>query len=446
MIPIALAVGAALDNSSASAFGQSILTKMSWRLLPLIGLGYCIAYIDRVNISFAAFQMNRDLHFSAAVYGLGGGLFFLSYALFEVPSNLLLVRFGARRWIARIMLTWGVVAAGMMFVRTPAQFYVMRFLLGLAEAGFFPGVIFYLTQWFPADYRGRAISRFYIAWPLSSVVMGAVAGLLLNLQGRLGLAGWQWLFLLEGLPALLMSVVIFYALPDRPRDAPWLSVMEKDWLETRLAADAAALGGREGHRAWRVLQNPLVLQLAAVQFLVLGSFYAFNLSAPLLLDGVTHLGAAKVGYLVAGAGLLAAGAMIFNGWHSDLSHERYWHICVPLALMACAYGAMSVTTSPALFAAAYAVATMGNMAVAAVAWLVPGDIIHPREMAVSVAAINAIGQTGSFVSPYVWGLARDHTGSFHAGLMVLPLPFLLAAMIVLAVRHTAMAERRKTGI
>jgi MFS transporter, ACS family, tartrate transporter len=410
---------------------------MSWRLLPLIGLGYCIAYIDRVNISFAALQMNQDLHFSAAVYGLGGGLFFLSYALFEVPSNLLLVRFGARRWIARIMLTWGVVAAGMMFVRTPMQFYVMRFLLGLAEAGFFPGVIFYLTEWFPADYRGRAISRFYIAWPLSSVVMGGVAGMLLNMQGRLGLAGWQWLFLLEGLPALLMSGIIFCFLPDRPGDAHWLTAAEKDWLETQLAADAAALGGREVHRAWRVLQNPLVLQLAAVQFLVLGSFYAFNLSAPAILDGVTHIGAAKVGYLVAGGGLLAAGAMIFNGWHSDLSRERYYHICVPLALMAGAYATMSVTASPAIFVAAYAIATMGNMAVAAVAWLVPGDIIHPREMAVSIAAINAIGQTGSFVSPYLWGLARDHTGSFHLGLTVLPLPFLLAAVIMLIVRHSA---------
>ena len=206
----------------ADAAEKPVLSKLSWRLLPLIALGYGISFMDRVNISFAALQMNQDLHFSATIYGLGGGLFFVSYALFEVPSNLLLVRFGARRWITRIMLTWGALAAGMMFVRTPLQFYVMRFLLGLAEAGFFPGIILYLSHWFPAGYRGRAISRFYIAWPLSSVFMGAVAGALLNLQGRLGLAGWQWLFLLEGLPAVAMSVVVFRLLPDRPRDAPWL--------------------------------------------------------------------------------------------------------------------------------------------------------------------------------------------------------------------------------
>ena len=172
--------------------GVPALKKASWRILPLLFLGYGIAYIDRVNISFASLQMNQDLHFSAAVYGLGGGLFFLSYALFEVPSNLLLMRFGARRWIARIMMTWGAIAVCMMFVRTPAQFYCMRFFLGLAEAGFFPGVLFFLTQWFPAEYRGRAVSRFYIALPLSAAIMGAISGSLLNLNGQFGLAGWQW--------------------------------------------------------------------------------------------------------------------------------------------------------------------------------------------------------------------------------------------------------------
>ncbi len=426
--------------TDAGILQKSILAKVSWRLLPLIGLGYGIAFMDRVNISFAALQMNRDLHFSNAVYGLGGGLFFLSYALFEVPSNLLLVRFGARRWIARIMLTWGLLAAGMMFVRTPLQFYVMRFLLGLAEAGFFPGVILYLTHWFPADYRGRAISRFYIAWPLSSVFMGAVAGALLNLHGRLGLAGWQWLFLLEGLPAVAMSAVIFRLLPDRPRDARWLSSEEASWIEERLAADTVALGGRESHDAWGVLRNPLVLQLAAVNFLVLGAYYAFNLSAPVILDGITHLGAAKVGYLVAGASLLGAGAMLFNGWHADIRRERYYHLCIPLGLMAAAYAVMSLTASPLVFVAGYFVAIIANMAVVAVIWLLPGYLIHPRAMAVSVATINAIGQSGSFISPYLWGLARDHTGGVHLGLSVLPLPFLLAAIIVLVMRRAGPAQ------
>src|SRR5437660_5576264 len=193
---------------SDEALERSAVAKASWRLLPLIALGYGISYVDRVNISFAALQMNRDLHFSATIYGLGGGLFFLGYALFEIPSNLMLVRFGARRWIARIMFTWGLLAVGMMFVRSPMQFYIMRFLLGVAEAGFFPGVLYYLSGWFPVAQRGRAVSRFYVAVPLASVVMGGVSGQLLALDGIGQLQGWQWLFLAEGLPSVLMAFLL----------------------------------------------------------------------------------------------------------------------------------------------------------------------------------------------------------------------------------------------
>jgi MFS transporter, ACS family, tartrate transporter len=216
------------------------IRKISLHLLPIIALGYGISYIDRANVSFAALRMNRDLHFSNSTYGLGAGLFFLSYAICELPSNLLLVRVGARRWIARIMFTWGVLAVGMMFVHTPIQFYTMRLLLGAAEAGFFPGVVFYLTQWFPANMHARAVSRFYVAVPLSSVLMGFVAGWLLNLHGRLGLAGWQWLFLIEGLPAIILSFIFLVYLPDRPEDAKWLTSEERDWLLNRVRQERPA--------------------------------------------------------------------------------------------------------------------------------------------------------------------------------------------------------------
>jgi len=210
-------------DQSESTIGASALRKASVRLIPLIAVAYGVAYTDRVNISFAALQMNRDLHFSASAYGFGAGLFFLSYAACEIPSNLLLVRFGASRWIARIMLTWGLLAMGMMFVKTPREFYVVRFLLGMSEAGFFPGIVFYLSQWFPASVRARTVSRFYVALPLSSVFMGGLAGVLLNLQGRLGLAGWQWLFLAEGFPAILLSVIFLFFLPNTPADARWFT-------------------------------------------------------------------------------------------------------------------------------------------------------------------------------------------------------------------------------
>ncbi len=236
MSAIGLEAGAASSSERDHAIGVSAQRKAAIRLLPIISIGYGLAYMDRINISFASLRMNSDLHFSATVYGLGAGLFFIGYALCEVPSNLLLLRFGPKRWLARIMLTWGLLAAAMMFVRTPWQFYGVRLLLGMAEAGFFPGVIYYLTLWFPAKMRARAVSRFYIALPLSSVLMGAVAGWLMGLQGTLGLAGWQWLFLVEGLPAALFSFVFLWMLPDGPMQAEWLTVEERMWLKRQLDA------------------------------------------------------------------------------------------------------------------------------------------------------------------------------------------------------------------
>src|ERR1700733_1145506 len=256
------------------AIGRAAQRKAGLRLLPVISIGYGLAYIDRLNLSFASLQMNRDLHFSASVYGLGAGLFFIGYALFELPSNLLLLRFGAKRWLARIMFTWGLLAAAMMFVRTPFEFNAVRFLLGIAEAGFFPGVIYYLTLWFPARARARAVSRFYVALPLSSVAMGSVAGWLLGLGGKFGLSGWQWLFLLEGLPAAAFSLVILKMLPDNPAKAAWLHTAEKAWLEGQLKANGeqAHLGHSAG--VMQALLEPKVWMIGAYFFFALTTSYA----------------------------------------------------------------------------------------------------------------------------------------------------------------------------
>ena len=239
------------DPAAEDDLARATTDKVFWRILPVNLVAYLFAYMDRVNISFAALTMNADLKFSATVYGLGAGVFFLGYALFEVPSNLMLVRFGARTWIARIMITWGLLSAAMMFVRTPAAFYTMRFLLGAAEAGFFPGVIYYFSGWFPMAWRGRAVSRFYVASPLASVVMGAISGPLLGLSGVAHLRGWQWLFLGQGLPAVLAGLMVWRLLPDSPRAAAWLSAPQKAWLEGRLARDAAAMESRRGARRFR---------------------------------------------------------------------------------------------------------------------------------------------------------------------------------------------------
>jgi ACS family tartrate transporter-like MFS transporter len=292
--------------------------------------------------------MNAQLGFTASVYGFGGGLFFISYALLEIPSNLALARVGARRWLARIMITWGLLAAAMMFVRTPTQFYALRFLLGAAEAGFFPGAVFYLMSWFPAAFRGRAISRFYVAYPLSNVAMGAVAGALLGLHGQLGLAGWQWLFLVEGIPAMVLSLVFLLFLPESPEKAGWLTGDEKRWIGEALASDRAAQAVEPDPGLGPTLRSPLIIALGLVTLLYLGTGYAFNLSAPLLLTAATGLDATRVGFLVAAGGLLGAAAMLVTSARSDRRLERHWQSGLEVARWLQAQPQVSRVIHPAL--------------------------------------------------------------------------------------------------
>lgn len=418
---------------------RGAIRAIGWRLLPLIGAGYLASFMDRVNIGFAAPQMNAQLGFTASVYGFGAGLFFISYALLEVPSNLALARVGARRWLARIMITWGLIAMATAFVRTSQQFYLARFALGAAEAGFFPGVIYYLSLWFPQAYRGRAISRFYVAAPLASLVMGGLAGALLSLEGRLGLHGWQWLLIVEGAPAAILAVVYLLFLPDRPGDAAWLTPAQKAWLEARLAADAARTGPPDDNLL-KALVRPPVLLMTLANFLYLGPFYAFTLSAPAILALKTGLDATHVGYLVAAAGVTGAFGMIFNGWLADRRGDPLLHTALPLLLVAAGFAALAAFHAPVVAMAAYLAAMCAYFAIGAAIWLAPAAIIHPRSLAVSVAAINGVAQLGSFLFPWLWGLAKDATGGYQAGLSVLPLAFLGGAGTVLALRQ---ARRRR---
>jgi len=420
---------------SEAELERSTIRAISWRLLPLILLGYLASYMDRVNISFAAPTMNAQLGFTASVYGFGGGLFFISYALLEIPSNLALARVGARRWLARIMITWGLVAMSMALVRTPWQFYLVRFLLGAAEAGFFPGVIYYLGLWFPRAYRGRAISRFYIAAPLASVVMGAVAGGLLGLDGHFGLKGWQWLLLAEGAPAVILAFVFWRFLPDRPADAPWLSPAQRAWLETRVAADNAAVAAPD-HADLRALVRPAVIALILVNFLYLGPYYAFTLSAPTILREATGLDAAHVGYLVAAGGITGAIGMAVTGWSSDRFRERYLHLAIPLVLAAGCFGIIALGPPPFGVMTAFLAMMACYFGISAAFWLAPGEIVHPRAAALTVAAINGLGQVGSFLFPWLWGVAKDRTGGFHLGLSLLPVAFLGAAAVVMGLRQS----------
>jgi len=412
------------------------IRKISLRLLPIITVGYGISYVDRVNVSFAALQMNRDLHFSASIYGLGAGLFFLSYGICELPSNLLLVRFGARRWIARIMFTWGVLAVGMMFVKTPIQFYAMRLLLGAAEAGFAPGIVFYLTQWFPANMRARAVSRFYVAVPLSSVLMGSIAGVLLNLQGTFGLAGWQWLFLIEGLPAVVLSFVLLLYLPDRPADAKWLTTGELAWLMDRVERERKE--GKIAHTddILRALLDYRVVLLGIIFFCSVGAGYAYSLSAPLIIQKLTGFSAAKVGFVVAGMSLFNALCVVLVPLHSDRAGERFWHIAIPGVFATIGFLVAGLAL-PFIAIPALAIAHAGLLSAHPVILSLPGSFLRDKSAASGIAMICSLGIFGGFLGPIWIGRMRDVTQSYSIGIMSLAIPALLIPAAALLIKRLA---------
>jgi ACS family tartrate transporter-like MFS transporter len=422
----------ALDVAQQNdALAASTQRKASLRLLPVIGVGYCLAYIDRVNISFASLQMNHDLRFSATTYSIGAGLFFVGYALCEVPSNLMMLRYGAKKWLARIMFTWGLLAMAMMFVRTPLQFDVLRLLLGIAEAGFFPGIVFYLTLWFPGRARARAVSRFYIALPLSSVVMGSLAGWLLGLNGKLGLSGWQWLFLLEGLPAALFSLVIFKTLPDGPKDAAWLTEEEKAWLAGQLKADSAEADLGHGASVLQALLSPKVWLIGTYFLCALTVSYAYSFSAPAILQAATGWSVTKVGWLVAAFGLAAALGMILNASHSDRKKERKLHCVVPCLVMGAAYASAGLASAGWVVVLSLAMGFIAFNSMHGPALAVPQQFLAGRAAAAGLAAMNTITMLSGFIGPVWMGVVKDKTGSYNIGLVGLLFPSLAAAWIMI---------------
>jgi ACS family tartrate transporter-like MFS transporter len=399
----------------------SALKKARWRLIPLLSICYLVAYIDRANVSFAA-------------------------------SNRMLLRFGPRRWLARIMVTWGLLAAAMVFIRGPYSWYGMRLLLGFAEAGYFPGAIFYLSQWFPAAQRARTISLFYIAFPLSNVVMGAAAGSLLGLNGKLGLAGWQWLFLIEGLPAILLSAVIFTQLPDTPKTAKWLSGDEREALETELANDPvrlrdAAQAGPHTSGLWTALRSGKSWAIALYFFFTLGSNYALSFSLPLILKDLTGGDAGHVGYVVAGVGLAGAVAMLLNAMHSDRTGERCWHIVAPAVVMGAALLAAGLHLQGWGAVAALAIGTAGFFAMQGPLLGLPTMIFSGEAAAVSIAMLTMGGVFGGFVGPYWTGWIREATGGYGIAIGALCIPcWLGAAMMLLLMRRMPQQASRPTSV
>jgi ACS family tartrate transporter-like MFS transporter len=421
---------------------RSAMAKAMGRVVPFLLLAYIMAYVDRINVSFAALQMNADLGFSATVYGLGGGLFFVGYALFEIPSGAMASRFGPRHWLARIMITWGLLAVGMMFIRTATQFYAMRFLLGAAEAGFFPAMIYYLSGWFPKAFRGRAVSRIYIAPALAGVVMGATAAPLLGLDGLGGWRGWQWVFLAQGLPAVVAGLAVLRFLPDRPQQVAWLDAREKTWIADALAEDAAAIGEPDSHDLRAILTNPMVWLLGCAGLLLNGATVGFLLSAPAVLAASTGLGTKAIGLLVSAGGFTGAAVVLLAGWHSDRHGDRLRDASVLASVAATGLALIGWAPTPLAAIIGYVLLSSVSFSVGVLVLATWPDALPVRQLAVGSGAINTLWQIGSFASPYAFGAARDATGSYQAGMIGAAMLALLNAAFLLYVRSRIRDQHR----
>lgn len=417
------------------------VARVQRRLIPFLFLLYVVAYLDRVNVGFAALEMNRDLGFSAAVYGLGSGIFFISYTLLEVPSNLMLARLGARRWIARIMLTWGLVSVGMAFARDATTFYVLRFLLGAAEAGFFPGIIYYLTQWFPARERARAVALFMTGTAIAGVIGGPISSGLLLLDGWLGLQGWQWLFVVEGIPAILLAPVVWRLLDEGPATAAWLPERERAWLTATLAAEGQA-GPHAHHDLRGALRSGRLWALCAIYFCLVLAFYGVSFWLPPILQQLSGYPSSVVALISALPYVVAAVGMVVVGARSDRTGERRWHVAGS-ALIGAAGFALAATVPPsvALSLGALSVAAFGLYGAMGPFWSLPTAFLRGRAAAGGVALVNAVGNIGGFVGPTLVGYARDATGNFATGLWLLAAGLLVGAVITLSLPADAGTRR-----
>jgi MFS transporter, ACS family, tartrate transporter len=417
----------------------STIRTISWRLIPFLVLAYFFSYLDRVNLGFAALEMNADLKFSPLVFAWGAGIFFIGYFIFEVPSNLALEKFGASRWIARIMVTWGIISALMATVSGESSFFILRFLLGVAEAGFFPGIILYLTYWYPAEYRGRFLAAFAVAVPVSTVIGAPISGLLLGLDGMMGLRGWQWLFILEGIPSVLLGIVTWFYLTDRPEKADWLTAEQKAWLKAKLDAEIAAKQAVKHFTLGEALSSPKVITLSLIYFGFVGALYGMQFWLPQIVKafGLTN---AQTGFVTAIPYLFGTIAMILWARHSDATRERVAHVGGPLLLTAAALAASSYIGDPTITMIVLTVAAIGVFCTFAVFWTLPTAWLSGTAAAGGIALINSIGNLAGFGGPYLIGWVKDATGSTSNGLLVLSLLPLAAGLLVFLGRHETKTE------
>jgi MFS transporter, ACS family, tartrate transporter len=421
-------------TTASSLLEERAIRKITWRLIPFLMLLYFVAFLDRINVGFAALTMNRDVGLTSQMFGLGSGIFFLGYFAFEVPSTIILHKVGARFWIGRVMITWGLVSVAMAFTRGPISFYVLRFLLGLAEAGFFPGIILYLSYWFPSHHRSAVTAMFMAAAPAAGLIGSPVSGALMELNGLMGLRGWQWLFLLEGIPALVLGFVTFRFLTDRPAVASWLTPDERDWLSSAIKREQTGIKDPRSHSVWRALADWKVLALSLAYFGTSAGLYTIGFWAPQI---VKRLGFSvfNVGLLVAIPNLIAVVGMVLWSRNSDRTGERYWH-----AAIACLIGAAGMAlaaragSSAFLAIAGLSLTAFGVSAAKPPLWCLPTTFFTGTAAAASIGLINSLGTLGGFAGPYMIGSTDGTSGNFTRGLYLVGGTLIVSAVTILIMR------------
>jgi MFS transporter, ACS family, tartrate transporter len=435
-----------------SEIEKRTIGKVMRRLIPFLIVCYFVAYLDRVNVGFAKLQMNSALGLSEAAYGLGAGMFFIAYFLLEVPSNLALDKFGARLWIARIMISWGIISCLFAFIgpisaatgiSTPSVFYILRFLLGIAEAGFFPGIIFYLTLWFPSVYRARVVALFMLAIPFSSIIGAPISGALLSITGA-GLDGWQWLFILEAVPSVLMGFGVIFYLTDRPAHATWLDGDEKVWLETRLEAESNKKKAAEHLSIGKALGDPRVLACSFVYFCLNAASYGVAFFLPTIVKGfgVSNF---QTGLLSALPFVFGAVGMVLLGRNSDRTLKRREHVCFAMVLAAVGVAGAGLVSAPALVLGLLCLGQIGVSAVPPLFWPLPSTFLTGSSAAAGIAAINSIGNLSGFGGPYMMGYLKDLTGNFTAGLLILGGFALVGGIITMTLKINGQLEVAEPG-
>jgi ACS family tartrate transporter-like MFS transporter len=418
------------------------IRRVTRRLLPFLILLYIIAFIDRVNIGYAKLQMTDELKFSDAVYGFGAGIFFIGYVLLEIPGTLLVERWSARLWISRIMISWGIVAILMGFIKTSTHFYLLRFLLGLAEAGFYPGVIIYLTHWFPERERARAISLFMVGSPIANVVGSPISGVIMEYVHWFGISGWRWVFILEGIPAILIGFVTIWYLTDRPRHARWLSPAEASWLEEKLASEKSTKSALHGPNYWSALKNPVVLTLTIIYFAAMTGLYGFNMWLPTLVKRFSGLPTLQVTLLTAIPFAITLVLMLAVGRSSDRHNERIWHTSLPLLVAAVAFiGSVYTERQVVISLALLSLVGAGVWAFIPTFWTLPSTFLAGPAAAVAVGLINSFGNLGGFVGPYAVGYLSSKTGSTAGGIFFLAFTLFLGSVLVLFLDRKTVSTR-----